>query len=170
MKKKYKKQLEKNLSRQKDTVLYQMSESKSLANDLANSQLKMEVHNIKLHFLPNRSSREYMVKRNASESNLNETLRSSEGTQSDDMCQLRFEDNKNKLKEIEHHVQEPKPTAQNTALVPYDSSTLAFLLIFSIISLFLNKMYYCFRKCFLSASLDECFNGVQALDKSAWQW
>lgn len=123
MKKRYKKQLERNLSRQKDTVLYQMSDSKSLANDLANSQLKMEVHNIKLHFLPNKSSREYMVKRNASESNLNETLRSSDGTQSDDMSQLRIEDNKKKPKEIEYPVQEQKSTAQNTALVPYDSST-----------------------------------------------
>lgn len=170
MKKKYKKQLEKNLARQKETVYYQMADSKNLANDMTNSQLKMEVQNIKLHFLPNKSSREYMVKRNT-DSNLNDTVRSSECTQSDDMSQLHIEDSKNKPKEIEYHVQE-KSTAQK-ALVPYDSSTVASLPLYSILTsdLRLNVLLLNFnRSCFLSTSLDECFNGVQALDKSAWCW
>lgn len=125
MKKKYKKQLERNMAKQKDSVFYQMPDTKTLASDLTGSQLKMEVHNIKLHFLPNKSSREYMVKRNT-ETNLNDTTRSSDITQSDEsMSQLNIEDNKNRPKEIEYHIQESKSTAQN-ALVPYDSKNVSY--------------------------------------------
>lgn len=108
MRKKYKKRLE--LLNKNEPTNFQMIDSKETNNSTNKS--KLEVQNVKLHFLSERPAREYL---NEKQKNEHDTHRSSDISNSDDIPQLQIVDSKPSFHEkIE------------TALVPYDSKSVTY--------------------------------------------
>lgn len=116
MKKKYKKKLDQNLINKPDNANFHMIEPPKTGGERRNSNAKMEIQNVKLHFLTERPAREYMGSKTHDNG---DSTRSLDMTQSDETSQLRIEHNK--MKELEYHSDKTE-----NALVPYDSKAVSY--------------------------------------------
>ena len=110
MRKKYKKKIDQNLALQSQVAHYSIIDTK---NADKSNKAKMEIQNVKLHFLTERPAREYIGPK-AIEGDEN---RSCDVSQSEEFQQLRIDNGPSK---------EPESYQDKNqgALVPYDSSKL----------------------------------------------
>lgn len=132
MRKKYKKKIDQNLALQNQVANFSIVDSKADKNNKA----KMEIQNVKLHFLTERPAREYM----APKGNEGDENRSCDVSQSEEFHQLGIENAPSK---------EPESYQDKNigALVPYDSSN--FKTNFSILSIKLKLKFKLTRQVIL---------------------
>lgn len=120
LRRKCKKRMEQNLLTKVDTPTFNLIDT-SAKND-KNNKLKMEIQNVKLHFLTERPAREYKGQ-NKVAAELNDTTQSlslENNSNSDDVSQLRIEDVKADRIYADNYADKMK------AIVPYDSKAVSY--------------------------------------------